>query len=320
MPEVFQPQLLRECLPPLLQAGGQLPQELAYRRFYGLDSPLAAQIRLGSLPLAGYRLAVQYWLPALPRASLLLLHGYYDHMGLYRHLIHWALQQGFAVLACDLPGHGLSSGAPARIGDFAEYRATLEALLDCAQALQLPCPWHLLGQSTGAGIVLDYLLTGAPRAELGESILLAPLVRPMAWWRVRLAYQLLRHVRESIPRSFSANSADHEFLHFVRHVDPLQAHSLPLAWVAALQRWVPRIESAPRSSRCPLIIQGDADRTVDWRYNLGVLQDKFCRPDILLLPGARHHLANESAGLRQRYLDYLGQRLAGRGQGPLTVA
>ncbi|WP_423811416.1 alpha/beta hydrolase, partial [Pseudomonas aeruginosa] len=40
--------------------------------------------------------------------SLLLMHGYYDHMGLYRHVVDWALGMGFSVLACDLPGHGLS--------------------------------------------------------------------------------------------------------------------------------------------------------------------------------------------------------------------
>lgn len=310
MPNDFQPQILRERLLPLLQGAGPQREELDYRRFYRLDSPLAEQIRLGSMPAAGYRLAVQLWLPPQPRASLLLLHGLYDHMGLYRHLINWALQQNFALLACDLPGHGLSSGPPASIDDFAEYRAALDALLDAAGELQLPRPWHLLGQSTGAAIVLDYLLGGAPRAELGRSILLAPLVRPRAWLRSRAAYHLLRPLRQSIPRRFYANSGDSEYLHFVRHVDPMQAQALPLAWVGALQRWVPRIESAPRSGVSPLIIQGDADLTVDWQHNLGVLQDKFCNPDVLLLGGARHHLANETAELRQRYLDYLGQHLS----------
>ena len=51
---------------------------------------------------------VQLWAPAEPQGTLLLLHGYYDHMGLYRHVVDWALSMNFAVLACDLPGHGLS--------------------------------------------------------------------------------------------------------------------------------------------------------------------------------------------------------------------
>ena len=64
----------------------------------------------------------------LGMASLLILHGYYDHVGLYRHVVEWGLRMGFAVLACDLPGHGLSSGARASINEFVEYQAVLQRL------------------------------------------------------------------------------------------------------------------------------------------------------------------------------------------------
>ncbi len=310
MPEAFEPERLRASLRPFDAVAESSPQEEAYRQFYRLTFPQARQTRLGTLPVAGYQLAVQAWWPEQPRASLLLLHGYYDHMGLYRHLIEWALGMGFAVLACDLPGHGLSSGAPASIDDFADYRASLEALLGCAERLALPAPWHLCGQSTGGAILLDYLLTGAPRPQLGHSILLAPLVRPRAWGRAKLAYWLLRPFSAGIARSFYANSGDNDFLEFVRYRDPLQAKTLPVAWVGALAKWIPRVEGAPRSPFSPLIIQGDADLTVDWRHNLDVLQDKFTDPTLLLLAGGRHHLANEEASLRQRYLEFLSRHLA----------
>jgi hypothetical protein len=52
--------------------------------------------------------------------------------------------------------------------------------------------------------------------------------------------------------------------------------------------------------------------TVDWKHNLDVLRDKFDRPQVLMLPKARHHLANESAGLRQEYLGFLSKRMKGR--------
>ena len=50
-------------------------------------------------------------------------------------MIEWALDQGFAVIACDLPGHGLSSGERASIKDFAEYQSTLQGLLAEAQSV-----------------------------------------------------------------------------------------------------------------------------------------------------------------------------------------
>ena len=310
MPADFQPDRLRSELLPLSQVQAESAQVQAYRRFYRLQFPLAQQSRIGRLDVAGYELVLQAWWPAQPRATLVLLHGYYDHVGLYRHLIEWALQMGFVVLAVDLPGHGLSSGAAASINDFAEYQAVLSGLLGMAEQLQLPQPWHLCGQSTGGAIVIDYLLTGEPAPQLGEAILLAPLVRPRAWWRSRISYQLVKHFVDSIPRHFYANSGDAAFIEFVQFRDPLQAKVLPVAWVGALSRWIPHIEAAPRSTISPLIVQGDADLTVDWRHNLAVLNDKFSQPKLCLLEGGRHQLVNETQALRDCYLDFLVQQLA----------
>lgn len=199
----------------------------------------------------GRRLAVQAWLLPEARGSLLLMHGYYDHMGLYRHVVDWALGMGFSVLACDLPGHGLSEGERASIRDFAEYQAVFKGLLGQAAELDLAAPWHLCGQSTGGAILLDYLLHGGERPELGETILLAPLVRPRAWGWSKLSYRLLSPFVDSIPRRFSENSSDPQFLDFLREHDPLQPRTLPTAWVGALTRWVPRIERAPRRALSP---------------------------------------------------------------------
>ncbi|QLC72875.1 alpha/beta hydrolase [Pseudomonas sp. LPB0260] len=313
MPERFDPEHLRPLLRPLAAATLELPAVQAYRSFYGIDLAqrhARLDCRLGGFSVAGYQIAAHLWAPPEPQATLLLVHGYYDHMGLYRHVVDWALQMNFAVLACDLPGHGLSSGARASIDDFAEYQQVLHGLLEEAALLDLPQPWHLCGQSTGGAILLDYLLNGAPRPEIGQSILLAPLVRPRAWTWSQLSYRLLSPFVKAIPRRFSENSSDPAFIDFVQNRDPLQPRNLPTAWFAALRDWVPRIEAAPRSAHSPLIIQGEADMTVDWQHNLEVLQDKFATPQILRLPEARHHLANEVPALRQRYFDFLRERLA----------
>lgn len=309
MPELFAPHHLIANLRPLAAAAPLSAVEQHYRKFYGFSDGLAQYSRVGQLQVGGYQIALQAWWPEQPRATLVLLHGYYDHSGLYRHVIEWALGMGFAVLSFDLPGHGLSSGARASIGDFAEYQTVLQGVLAEAAALQLPQPWHLCGQSTGGAILIDYLLTGAPSADIGETILLAPLVRPRAWAWSQLSYRVMRHFVSEIPRRFSVNSSDADFIDFVHNHDPLQPRSLPTAWVGALSQWVPRIEAAPRSVRSPLIIQGEADMTVAWRHNLEVLQDKFAAPSILRLPEARHHLANELPALRQRYFDFLSERL-----------
>jgi alpha-beta hydrolase superfamily lysophospholipase len=311
LPQPFLPERLRAGLRPLAAAAGLDDEARAYQRYYGLDLTRHAggQCRLGRFTSAGLELVAQLWLPPEPRATLILLHGYYDHMGLYRHVIDWARGQNLAVLACDLPGHGLSAGPRASIDDFATYQQALQDLFAEAAGLDLPQPWHLCGQSTGGAILLDFLLTGTPRPEPGATLLLAPLVRPRAWGLSKLSYHLLAPFRKEIPRRFSANSNDAGFLDFVRLRDPLQPQTLPTAWVGALAGWIPRIEAAPRSAQRPLIVQGEDDMTVDWQHNLRVLQDKFDQPQILRIPGARHHLANESEAIRQRYFAFLGEHL-----------
>lgn len=312
MPASFQSDSLRASLSSLAARQPLSTQAQAYQRFYGLDLPArdaAPQSWLGRFDVAGFEVVGQVWLPAAPVATLILLHGFYDHMGLYRHVIDWALDQQYAVISCDLPGHGLSSGERASIDDFSAYQQVLQALFEQARSLELPQPWHLFGQSTGGAIVVDHLLhRGAESPAQGEVILLAPLVRPRAWRWSKFSYRVLKPFVNGIERRFSENSNDPTFLPFLL-ADPLQPRRLPTAWVGALLDWVKRIEAAPVSPRQPLIIQGECDMTVDWPHNLKVLGEKFAAPQILLIPEARHHLANELPVIRARYFDFIDQRL-----------
>ena len=305
----FAPESLSGLLRPFDEPWLELPAVKAYRQFYQLDAGAGVEWRLGCFSAAGYQIAAQLWTPAQPRATLILLHGYYDHAALYRHVVQWAVSLELAVLACDLPGHGLSSGARASIGDFGEYQQVLAGLLTQAQRLGLPAPWHLCGQSTGAAIVMDHLLHQPVDSALGQSILLAPLVRPRSWNWSKTSYRMLKPFVRQLPRRFTENSSDAEFIRFVHHHDPLQPQVLPTAWVGALARWVPRIERAGRSAHSPLVVQGEQDMTVDWRHNLKVIEAKFAAPQVLRLGQARHHLANETAALREEFFTFLRERL-----------
>ena len=135
MPVTFDPDHLRESLRPLVDAQPLSAEARVYQRFYGLDQ---AASRLGRFEVEGFEVVAQVWWPQSPVATMFMFHGFYDHMGLYRHVVKWALEQGFVVIACDLPGHGLSSGVRASIDDFAVYQQVVNALFTQAQALQLP--------------------------------------------------------------------------------------------------------------------------------------------------------------------------------------
>jgi alpha-beta hydrolase superfamily lysophospholipase len=312
MSNTFDPDRLRASLQPLSEKLALSEDGQAYQRFYrmaGLGKEGRVSSRLGRFEVGGYEIVTQLWTPEQPIATMVLVHGFYDHMGLYRHVIEWALELGYAVISCDLPGHGLSSGARASITDFAEYQLVLDRLFVEAKALDLPQPWHLCGQSTGGAIVIDHLLNHGDQTPIqGQSILLAPLVRPRGWTWSKVSYYLLRAFVKGIDRRFSENTNVPTFMPFLM-ADPLQPRRLPTAWVGALAKWIERIESAPRSPRSPLIVQGESDMTVDWNHNLAVLKDKFDHPQIFMLHEARHHLANELPELRMQFFRFLTQRM-----------
>ena len=307
MPPTFHPDSLRNSLQALAAQQPLSTEACAYQRFYQLDLPVHSW--LGRFRAAGFDIVAQVWTPPQPVATLFLMHGFYDHMGLYRHALQWALSQGFAVISCVLPGHGLSSGERASIADFCDYQTVLDALFAEAAGLQLPKPWHLLGQSTGGAIIVDHLLhRGAQSPAQGQVMLMAPLVRPWAWGWSKLSYRLLNPFVNGIARRFSENTNDPAFMPFLV-ADPLQPRRLPTAWVGALVQWVRRIERAPGSMREVLIVQGENDTTVDWRYNLSVLRTKFASVQVLQVPGARHHLVNELPEIRARCFGFFQQHL-----------
>lgn len=292
------------------------PIEKAYCAFYGIDfSQHHAQLshQFGYFEACGFRLACHYyqWPEHQAKATLVVQHGYFDHSGLFRHLIEFALTQKLDVLIYDLPGHGLSTGERAGIDDFQHY---VEVLDDCLKQF-LPHtdkPWHLLGQSTGGAITMAYL-TGAHYAQTSHPVsqvfLLAPLVRPLGWQKMLWLYRVSRHWVKSVRRKILLCSHDADFLRFLTQEDPLQDKRIPLSWVASLIEWASGFGEKERSTLSPLIIQGGEDTTIDWRYNLSVIDQVFAQPHFAYLPHARHHLVNESTQYRAQVFALIAQRL-----------
>jgi len=299
-------QALRDSLPPWGEERTSTPELEAYARFYGLQFDTAHGIshRIGTVNSGAYKLAVQGWQHADAAATLLLVHGYFDHTGLYNKLVAFGLANGCNVLMFDLPGHGLSTGEPAVIAAFADYGRAVRDVLAVVSPAQGPL-W-VMAQSTGCSALIEFARHND--WPFGAAVLLAPLVRPRAWGRIRLAHLLLNQFRDSVPRRFSRNSADQDFLNFVRR-DPLQSRQASLRWIGALQRWLSGLRRQDLGVGPAMIVQGDRDRTVDWRYNLEFVTQLFPQSRVEIIPGAGHQLANESAVIREQYLqrviDYL---------------
>jgi lysophospholipase len=303
-------QIQRLEMDSLLQAEPAVQQ---YFEHYGIDfadTISGVSQHIGRFHSGNYDLVCQLYLREDARATVFMLHGYFDHVGLYGPLISHLLARRYNVVAFDLPGHGLSSGEAASIASFSHYDRALE---DCVRLCRghLPEPWHLVGQSTGAAAVMSYLMR-EHRHPFDKIALLAPLVRPMHWQVGKWAHFGVSRFRTQIPRNFRENSHDLDFVEFVKEQDPLQSRYLKMDWIAAMGVWIKWFIQLEPSEQELLIIQGDADTTVDWRYNIKVIQQKFPGTTVFKVHRAKHHLVGESDEIRAGAFKALDRHLSGR--------
>jgi alpha-beta hydrolase superfamily lysophospholipase len=261
---------------------------------------------------------------------VIVVHGYLNHTGQLKHLIGALLANGYTVGSFDLPGHGLSEGKAAAVGAFGDYTT---ALLDFAQAIRpmYSGRLHLVGFSTGATVVID-MLAEHPQANMptrkdvgmapgyrchpegmfDKVVLAGPLIRWRGYQASKVTYALYRPFADAIDRVPQKNSSDENFLSFNRNEDYLHCRSVSLDWVRAVYDWNERVEKMPVCNREILIVQGSRDTTVDWRYNLKLLGEKFPSARVETIKGARHELFNESTTLREesitKVIEYLQKK------------
>lgn len=311
-PSGFDPAAVRSALRPLEFSGLSVASgaEIDYFAYYGIDFENrvpGVTHHFGTLAANGFAIACHFYEQRRSRGTCVLLHGYFDHAGLYAHLIEHCLRQRYSVLIWDLPGHGLSDGPQASIHDFEDYTDVLAAVLEHHRE-RLPAPLVAIGQSTGAAVLMSWAFRKchtAAECPFERIALLAPLVRPARWRSVRLLHTVLRPFRNGVRRQFMENSSDQRFLDFVR-ADPLQSTVLPIRWVSAMRDWVREFREHPVTDFAPLVVQGTADDTVDWRWNLAMIRQKFPRAEVRMLEGARHHLVNEARPTREAVFAALG--------------
>jgi alpha-beta hydrolase superfamily lysophospholipase len=288
----------------------------SYLNFYGINfAQEHHQVThgFGRVDVAGFQIAAHYWIPKNAVATLVVVHGYYDHVGLYGNVFRFALAHNMAVLTFDLPGHGLSSGERATIKSFDQYADVLAEVLQKSRAL-LPQPLHAMAQSTGGAALLNYVWRHQSKYNVVDHfqkmVLCAPLILARDWKLGRYIYAIARFFITKLKRGPTTSSHDQAFLHFITHEDPLQAKFLSLQWVGAMKAWDQQFSTYPPLQKDVLIIQGTGDMTVDWRYNLSQIQKKLPQVTVYMISGASHQLVNENEIFRTQVFGAVKQYLS----------
>ncbi len=255
-----------------------------------------------------YKIASHVFLPKNPKGTIIILHGYFDHTGEIKTLIDLSLKLNYGVVTIDLPGHGLSGGERGAIDNFVEYSSTLENFINQYKS-SMPKPFHIIGHSTGCAAVYEYL-NNTKESSIDKIILLAPLVRSNYWLPSKFAFFILKPFVKKIPRKFTKNSGNKDYLKFVKN-DPLEVRYISTRWFKALYNWNKKVDGYSPISNPVLIIQGDSDNTVAWKYNIKFLTKKLNRVNVKIIPNGRHQLPNESQEITEKVFKYIEDFLSG---------
>ena len=124
---------------------------------------------------AGATLHWNRWLPAsAPRAIVLLVHGYAEHLGRYEHVAAALNGKGFGVYALDHWGHGKSDGVPGFVPAFSAFTDGVEVLLKQVEQAHPGVPLFLIGHSLGGLIAALHLRTH--QAHYAGAVLSGPAI------------------------------------------------------------------------------------------------------------------------------------------------
>ncbi len=89
-------------------------------------------------------------------ATVIIHHGFGEHLGRFEHVAAYLLESGYNVMRFDARGHGLSKGPKGRIDSWHRFIEDFDRVYDLSRELSDNLPIFSLGHSMGGMITLMY--------------------------------------------------------------------------------------------------------------------------------------------------------------------
>ncbi|WP_173915790.1 alpha/beta hydrolase [Halobacillus sp. Marseille-Q1614] len=97
-----------------------------------------------------------------PKATVIIVHGAFEHSKRYSHVIERLEQDGYRVITGDLPGQGESEGKRGHIKSFDDY---LHKVMEWINEAEDEIPLFVLGHSMGGLIVIRFMQKLQPHLD-----------------------------------------------------------------------------------------------------------------------------------------------------------
>lgn len=266
----------------------------------------------------GLKLYLQAWLPEIPKASLLLVHGLGEHSGRYGAIVAKLNDLGVAVFTFDGRGHGKSvEGKPTAYFDsFQDYLQDIDALFGKAKNYLPGLPAFLYGHSMGGGLVAAYVLKYKPKAA--GVILSSPAIKE-AEGTSYLLIAISGLINKLLPKykvlklDVAGVSRIPEEVEKYKTDSLVYQENIPARTGYELYQMMQFIQGKAESFDLPLLlIHGDADRLTNPKGSeLLATKAKSADKTFRLFPGGYHELINDSdrEEVMQLIVDWVGERI-----------
>ncbi len=243
------------------------------------------------------RFFVHELIPLSPKGIIFFFHGYLSHSGLFWDFYQYMLDRNYIIISVDLPGHGLSDGERTAIDDFSTYAEVVYETYLKMQKEGKELPIYFVGHSTGCSAIYEFIYNYRVYPE--KVVFVAPLVRIIFWEMASFGYNLFGNNIKTLPRLRRHTSQDRIYLDFLFNKDPIKYEFADISWFKATLVWNERIVNYNIISNVNLlIVQGDKDEVVEWRYNVPFLTNKFYKSKVSLIKDGRHDVFAERQDIK----------------------
>lgn len=291
---------------------------LEYLRHYSLPVPPACRYGSVRFPIDRKNekslLMGHVWLPENARATVLFLHGYSEHTGNYSELIHDFLNQGFAVVALDLRGHGLSEGPKGHAPTSTSYVEDVEAFANAIIPQVMPNhPIFLWAHSLGSLVALQLvfrkkLFKSFSAVTISSPLLGMPPLTGMKKFLSLLSYPLSKVLPSiSIDPGIGPEILSHDQAYLARRKkDHLIHRSTTPGWFVQIKQAIKQVQSHainfPNLSPTLVLLAGD-EKVTDLPSARGFAMAAFSgfQHKVIEFPDYYHELEKEPA-IRHRVI------------------
>ncbi|HET7434299.1 MAG TPA: alpha/beta hydrolase [Thermoanaerobaculia bacterium] len=246
----------------------------------------------------GIVLAVEDHPVASPRARVVIVHGYAEHLGRYAALVQRLVAEGFACHLFDLRGHGHSGGVAAHVARFDDYLSDLRLVI---ARVRDDVPLILLAHSLGGLIALRYVQT-EPNAANALAVS-SPFLHP--GFAVPAAKRLLAQIASWCAPTLPFDTGlDAEWLSTDESVVAAYQND-PLVLRKTTPRWFTEVEQAQHA-----LIAGASDITLPLLMLLGnedKIADHELAAEVFTRIGSADKTLQQYAGYRHEIFNETGR-------------